>query len=77
MSQGFFSRFFGKSDPEPCPPSPPDDTEMKEKLADATNKHKRATVAVKGASLRQMSEGQYIRTTLDHVLKNIEERNND
>jgi hypothetical protein len=73
----FFSRLFGKDDPKPCPPSPPDDTEMVEKLADAENKHKRAAVAVKGASVRQMTEGQYIRTTLNNVLRNIEERKND
>lgn len=62
--------FFGAEDP-PCPPPVPDDTEIKQQLAGATNEHKKAAVAVKGAAIRQLTEGNYVRVTLDNVLRGI------
>jgi hypothetical protein len=74
MSRGFFSRLFGKDEPSCKPADPPDDTPLRNELGEASEKHKKATLEVKQASIRQMTEGEHIRTTLNNVLRHIEER---
>lgn len=75
----FFKRFFHAPKLEPV--EKPDDWPLERALTQATEKHKRATIGVKTASIRQLQEADYIRETLQGVLSRIEERkaegNND
>lgn len=70
---GFFKRIFGHP-PEPNAPFVPDDSELEERLKQASQQHRKATEQIIAQSNRQVRDSELVKEVIEGVLKRVEGR---